>query len=352
MAGDVIFIPPIGTSVTAYGAIRRPAIYELKKEKTTKDLIDIAGGLMPDADAKLAQLERIDSSGRREMRNVNLTADQGRATELVNGDKLRVPAIRPTLENSVELTGAVLRPGAFQYRDGLRLSDVLSSFDELQPSADRHYIMIRREVPPQERVEVVSADLDRALGARGSADDVQLRPRDKIIVLDLTANRERTVEPIIAELELQTSAREPAQVVSTFGEVRAPGRYPLEPAMHVSDLIRAGGSLEDSAYTGEAELTRYEVIDGQQRQTALISVNLAALRHGEPSADIELRPYDILTIKKTPQWEEPGTVELSGELRYPGKYPILRGETLSSALRRAGGVTDLAFEEGTVFTRE
>ena len=37
--------------------------------------------------------------------------------------------------------------------------------------------------------------------------------------------------------------------------------------MHVSDLIRAGGSLEDSAYSGQAELTRYEVVDGDVRQT-------------------------------------------------------------------------------------
>jgi protein involved in polysaccharide export with SLBB domain len=352
MPGDVIFIPPIGATVTAYGAIRRPAVYELKKEKTTKELIDIAGGLSPDADARLAQLERIDTSRRREMRNVNLATDEGRATELMNGDKLRVPAIRPTLENSVELSGAVFRPGAFQYREGIRLTDILGSFDELRPGADRHYVVIRREVPPEEKVEVISADLERALSARGSADDPQLRPRDKIAVLDLTANRARAVAPIIAELELQASALKPAQVVATLGEVNAPGRYPLEPSMHISDLIRAGGSLDDSAYTGEAELTRYEVIDGQQRQTALISVDLAAIRHGEASANLELRPYDILVIKKTPQWEAPGTVVLSGEVRYPGKYPILRGETLSSVLRRAGELTDLAFEEGAVFIRE
>jgi protein involved in polysaccharide export with SLBB domain len=350
--GDVIFIPPIGPTVTSYGAIRRPAVYELKKEKTTRELIEIAGGLSPDADPKIAQLERIDSSGRREMRNVNLTTDEGRATQLMNGDKLRVPAIRPTLENSVELSGDVFRPGAFQYRAGLRLTDILGSFDELRPSADRHYVLIRREIPPDERVEVVSADLERALTARGSADDVKLQPRDKIIVVDLNANRARTVAPIIAALELQASALKPAQVVSTFGEVKAPGRYPLEPSMHVSDLIRAGGSLDDSAYTGEAELTRYEVIDGQQRQTALISVDLSAIRHGELSADIELKPYDVLLIKKTPQWEVPGSIVLSGEVRYPGRYPILRGETLSSVLRRAGELTDLAFAEGTVFIRE
>jgi polysaccharide biosynthesis/export protein len=352
MPGDVIFIPPIGPTATAYGAVRRPAIYELKKENTAEQLVEIAGGLSPDADAGLAQLERIETSQLREMRNINLSTSAGRNTAISNGDKLRVPAIRPTLENSVELSGYVFRPGAFQYRAGLRLTDVLGSFDELRPNADRHYVMIRRVLPPDQRIEVISADLERALKARGSAADPELQPRDRIIVFDLSANRARTVAPIIEDLRLQASASNPSHMVVISGEVRAPGLYPLEPSMHISDLIRAGGSLEDSAYTGEAELDRYEVVDGKERETALLEVNLAAIRHNEPGADLELRPYDILVIKKTPQWETPGSIVLNGELRHPGRYPIQHGETLSSVLRRAGGFTDIAFAEGAVFTRE
>jgi polysaccharide export outer membrane protein len=352
MPGDVIFIPPIGVTATVFGAVRRPAIYELKKEKTAETLVWVAGGLSPDADAGLAQLEHIEASRLREMRNIDLTSNAGRNVEIMNGDKLRVPAIRPTLENSVELSGYVFRPGAFQFRAGLRLSDVLGSFDDLRPNADRHYVMIRRAVPPEEKVEVISADLERALGARGSAVDPQLRPRDRIIVFDLTANRARTVAPIVDDLKLQASAAKAAQVVVIGGEVRVPGTYPLEPSMHVSDLIRAGGSLEDSAYTGEAELNRYEVVDGNDRQTELLKVNLAAIRRNEPGADLELKPYDILVIKKTPQWEVPGSIVLNGEVRHPGRYPIHRGETLSAVLIRAGGLTDLAFEEGAVFIRD
>jgi polysaccharide export outer membrane protein len=352
MPGDVIFIPPIGVTATVYGAVRRPAIYELKKEKTAEQVIEIAGGLRPDADGKLAQLERIDSSQLREMRNIDLTSNTGRITELTNGDKLRVPAIRPTLENSVQLSGYVFRPGAFQYRPGLRLTDVLGSFDELRPNADRHYIMIRRQVPPEQKIEVISADLERALSAPGSAADPQLRARDEIIAFDLTANRSRTVAPIIEDLRLQATTTVPAQMVAINGEIRVPGTYPLEPSMHISDLIRAGGSLEDSAYTGDAELSRREVVDGKERQTELIAVNLAAIRRKEPGADLELKPYDNLVIKKTPQWELPGSIILSGELRHPGRYPIQRGETLSSVLRRAGGLTDLAFDEGAIFIRE
>lgn len=351
MAGDVIFIPPIGKTVSVDGAVKRPAIYELKSEKTVVQAVDIAGGLLPDADEKTGQLERILPSSLRQMRNIDLTLPQGRDTELANGDKLDIPAIRPTLENSVKLSGYVYRPGKFEYRTGLRLSDILS-FNELRPNADVHYIMIRREIPPEERVEVVSADLKRALAARGSSADPELRPRDEIIVFNLSSNRDRILEPILRDLELQASPDAPEQIVSIDGKVKAPGRYPLEPAMHVSDLIRAGGSLEDAAYRGQAELTRYQIVDGDARRTELIPVNLAAIWRGDPAADLALQPFDVLVIKPISMWVEPGSIELKGEMRFPGLYPIHQGETLYGVLQRAGGLTSAAFPEGAVLIRE
>jgi protein involved in polysaccharide export with SLBB domain len=352
LPGDVIFIPPIGDTVSVYGSVRRPAIYELKTEKTAAQAIDIAGGLLPDADAKDAQLERILPSSLRQMHNIDLSSALGRSTTLGNGDKLRVPEIRPTLENSVKLSGYVFRPGAFEYHPGLRLTDVLNTFDELKPEADIHYIMIRRVIPPELKVEVISADLKHALAGRGTAADPELRPRDEIMVFNLTANRSRILEPIIRDLELQATPDKPEQVVSIDGRVKAPGKYPLEPTMHVSDLIRAGGSLEDAAYRGQAELTRYAIVDGDARQTELIPVNLAAIRRGDPGSDLQLQPYDTLVIKPIPMWMEPGTIEVLGEVRFPGKYPIHQGETLHTVLERAGGFTSAAFPEGAVYIRE
>jgi protein involved in polysaccharide export with SLBB domain len=352
LPGDVIFIPPIGDTVSVYGSVRRPAIYELKTERTAAQAIDIAGGLLPDADAKDAQLERILPSSLRQMHNIDLSSALGRSTALDNGDKLRVPEIRPTLENSVKLSGYVYRPGAFEYHPGLRLTDVLNTFDELKPEADIHYIMIRRVIPPELKVEVISADLKRALAGRGTAADPELKPRDEIMVFNLTANRSRILEPIIRDLELQATPDKPEQVVSIDGRVKAPGKYPLEPTMHVSDLIRAGGSLEDAAYRGQAELTRYAIVDGDARQTELIPVNLTAIRRGDPGSDLQLQPYDTLVIKPIPMWMEPGTIEVLGEVRFPGKYPIHQGETLHGVLERAGGFTSAAFPEGAVYIRE
>ena len=62
-------------------------------------------------------------------------------------------------------------------------------------------------------------------------------------------------------------------------------------------------------------------------------------------------PYDYLNIKEVSRWRDAESVTIRGEVTFPGTYPIRRGERLSSLLERAGGLTDLAFPAGSVFTR-
>jgi polysaccharide biosynthesis/export protein len=121
--------------------------------------------------------------------------------------------------------------------------------------------------------------------------------------------------------------------------------------MRVSDLIRAGGSLAESAYGGQAELARYTVIDGVERQTDLIRIDLAAVLKGDPGANIELKAFDSLSVKELSLWGQQEQVTLSGQVRFPGVYVIRQGETLKSVLQRAQGLTQYAFPEGSVFTR-
>ena len=351
--GDVIFIPPVGKTVSITGEVRRPAIYELAGESTARQLIALAGGLTPQADPAMARIERIDDQQRRVTFDVDLAAEtRGAAAALAAGDVLRVLPIRMTLENSVVLAGHVLRPGALQYRPGMRISDVIPSLDELRPHADPHYVLIRRELPPDWSVSVVSADVAQALASPGSEHDIPVMARDRIFVFDRESSRDRTIVPLLDELRLQSRIGEPMQVVEIGGRVKAAGRYPFEPGMRVSDLIRAGGGLEDAAYGGQAELTRHRVVNGESRSSELLVVDVAAILRGDASADVELEPYDFLNVKEMPQWSRQESVEIQGEVRFPGFYPVRRGETLHSVMQRAGGLTDLAFAEGSIFLRE
>jgi protein involved in polysaccharide export with SLBB domain len=119
----------------------------------------------------------------------------------------------------------------------------------------------------------------------------------------------------------------------------------------VADLLRAGGGLDQAAYPREAELTRFQLANGERRESVLMTVRLDEVAAGTQAADIVLQPFDHLVIKEMPEWSEQESMLILGEVRFPGEYPIRRGETLRSVIERAGGLTELAFKEGSVFTR-
>lgn len=350
--GDVIFVPPVGSTVSVAGELHRPAIYEIKNESTVADLINLAGGLTSQADPIKAMLSRVDESERRVVLRVDLFGPNAQAQKLRNGDVLRVTRLKPTLDAGVSLQGHVFTPGNYEYRAGMHLSDIIHSVDDLEPNADLHYLLIRREIPPDRRISVVSVDLSEALKAPGSAADVQLQPRDQIMVFDLASGRDHIIQPVLDELRLQSNIDHPTAVVHVDGRVKVPGEYPLESGMKITDLVRAGGGLADAAYGGKAELTRYRVEDGQTRRTELIEIDLADALRGDPKENLTLEPFDILSVKEVSQWHTQEAVTLAGEVRFPGRYDIKRGETLVSVLARAGGLTEFAFPEGSVFTRD
>ena len=347
--GDVIFIPPVTSTVAVDGEVNRPAIYELRGETTVAQIVQLAGGLTSQADTRRAALVRVDAQRSRMVVDVPLGSG-GNGELLRNGDSLRVLRLSPTLDGGVVLEGHVFRPGPVAWREGLRLIDVLPSVDELRPNADVNYVLIRRELPPDRRLAVFSADLTQALRDPSSAENVVLAPRDHIIVFDFESGRQELMAPLIDELRRQSRIDRPSELVRIDGRVKARGEYPLEPQMRLSDLVRAGGGLQDAAYASKAELTRYRHT-GEVRQTEHIVIDLAAVLRGDPSADLMLHPFDFLNIKEVPEWSEQEQVSLLGEVKFPGTYPIQRGETLRSVISRAGGLTALAFPEGAVFTR-
>jgi len=351
LPGDVIFIPPVGPTVAVDGEVHRPAIYELRGNASAADVVTLAGGLTPEADPRTAYLSRIDEQQRRIVVDVDLTSPASRTEGMRNGDALRVSRLRPTLDSGITISGHVHQPGAVAYRSGLRLSDAIRSLDDLRPNADTHYVLIRRELPPGQRIAVLSADLAAALRAPGSEADVLLMPRDQLTVFDLQAGRDGVIEPLLRDLKLQSNAAQPTESVSVSGAVKVKGEYPLEQGMRIADLVRAGGGLDDSAFTQSAELTRLRVI-GAERQTETIEIDLAAALSGDPAENLPLQPFDILLVKETPEWRQQESVRIDGEVRFPGEYPIRRGESLRSVLQRAGGLTPFASARAAVFTRE
>jgi polysaccharide biosynthesis/export protein len=304
---------------------------------------------MPEADPRTARLERIDQRRNRTVVDLDLSTPQGRAPACRPATCCASRPIRDSLEGAVSLEGHVHRGGGVQFQAGMRLTDLIGSLDELRPLADTALrAHPARDGPtrgvgglgrPGGRVrDPGSAAKCRCRRATG----VCLRPRQQ------PRPRDRADPPPTSTARAGATSR--CRPSAVGGRVKVPGQYPLEPGMRVSDLIRAGGSLDQAAYGGTAELARYEVIDGERRQTEVIPIDLKPRPRRRP-------PPTVAAAVRLPGHQgdagvaRPGVHGPGRRGRFPGRYPVRRGETLRSVIERAGGLTDLAFVEGSVFTR-
>ena len=113
--------------------------------------------------------------------------------------------------------------------------------------------------------------------------------------------------------------------------------------MRVSDLIFAGGNLRETSYKHEAELTRYQIVDGERRELHHVIIDLAGILSGDVGTDLPLLPYDRLLIRRIKNWRRDEVVQVSGEVAFPGSYPIEEGERLSNLIERFGGFLDEAY---------
>jgi protein involved in polysaccharide export with SLBB domain len=141
--------------------------------------------------------------------------------------------------------------------------------------------------------------------------------------------------------------------VQVHGEVLHPGTYPLSRAMTMADLVRMAGGFNRSALLDDADLASYDIKDGKQVLSRRDTVKIGeAVNNPGSSADIALKPGDVLTIHQISGWNDIGSsVSLEGEVTYPGPYGIQEGERLSSVLKRAGGFRPTAYPMGAVLVR-
>lgn len=352
LPGDVIFVPPIGRTVGIYGEVKRPAIYELRNEKTIAQVLAMAGGLLPTAAPNAIQIQRILPNGDRTVLDIDASSAKGADMLVADGDTVDVRSVLDTNHDYVRLSGYVERPGLYQWHKGMRLTDLLPTLDLLPARADLNYVLIKRELPPDLQIDVLSTRLDRAIAHPDSVDNVLLQPRDEVMVFSLTDDRAQLIEPIIEQLKAQARIDDPERVVHVSGDVAFPGAYPLEGGMRVADLIRAGGGLSQQAYTLDAELVRYKIVDNNLRETERVPVDLAAVLRGDSVKNLELKPFDTLHIKRMPEWYKSRmAVQVKGEVTFPGTYVIQKGEKLSELIKRAGGLTKWAFPKGAVLLR-
>lgn len=176
--------------------------------------------------------------------------------------------------------------------------------------------------------------------------------RDReILALSASFNRTELLHPLLQKLRAQVRRGADPMIASVSGEVKVPGDYPRAENADVASLIAAAGGLTQSAYLNRAELTRAVLAsDKNGIEAQNIAVNLSQVFAGE--TNVALHDRDRLNVFPVPDWNIERTIELRGEVRFPGRYTIQRGEMLSSVIQRAGGLNRNAFMQGAIFTRE
>ncbi len=345
-AADVIYIPTVGDLVSVEGQVLRPAIYELKGGESVADLVSLAGDLGPKAFSASSRLERINDDGFMTVMDLNLKQSKDTAIVLQAGDHLVIDAITDYKKDIVTVSGAVRHAGQFAWREGMRVSDIISDRDKLNPAADLDVSMLVRELDGSTDIKVMIFELGNVFSDPSSKDNLELESRDKIIVLADYQDRADAVAPFIANLKRQTSIGELPKVVRSGGSVRYPGEYPLSKGMTIRDIINLSGGLTESAYSQSAEIYRTDLSDPNRAVNSIILSDLTS-RSSSP-----LEPSDYVEFRTIPEFRESETITLEGEFVFPGTYVFEKGELLNSVIQRAGGFTEEAFIDGSIFLRE
>ncbi len=323
---DIMLLQPKNVLVAVVGDVRKPGKYLLSSLNTVLDAVIQAGGPTQHGSLRNIQLLRqgklfatVDLYG------FLMNGHNDNDTFLQAGDRIYVPLSK----NRVTIRGEVKRPSIFELKnDGKeRLTDLIELADGF---SDFAYL---------DKVEIssLSENGQRALSYVNFNDIIAGDSLQNILLSNEDAVR------VFSKLE-QLHKRK----VSIFGEIRRPGAYDLEDNMHLSDLILKSGNLTRKAYTLEAEVAK--IAPGEP--THFMKVNLQHINDGtDGKEDILLDEDDQVFIRKIPKWEVDLTVDVHGEVMFPGKYAIVKDSTyLSEVLAKCGGFTEDAFlQEAYVF---
>src|SRR3984893_2854869 len=324
-SGDTLLVSPTGPQVTVDGMVRRPAIYELRSEKTLADALDLAGGILPAAALQHIEVQRLVAHEKRTMLTLDIsaTSDANSITKQLNafkiqgGDQIHIFPIAPYNESAIYLQGHVLRPGRYSFADDMKVTDLIRSYADLLPEPAGHYAEIVRLNPPDYRPSVESFDLADALANPAAAPKLQAHDTVRVF----------------GRYDF-----EPSPQVWIGGEVVTPGTYATSGQIRLRDAIYLAGGVSPDASLDSAQLFRTQP-DGTLR---ILSVNLGGALTGNPSDNILLQSRDRLLVHRNSAQVDLASVDIKGEVAKPGRYPLTTNMHVEDLIQVAGGLTRTA----------
>ncbi|NOT92845.1 SLBB domain-containing protein [Ferruginibacter sp.] len=348
---DFVILQTVEKSVKAEGKFKRPMFYQLKKDEGMKALLKYSGGLLKDAFSSGVKIYRTELE-QQTIKDVNATAiinptndDRYKNIDvpLVDGDIVKVIAVNPGLYNKVEIKGEVSYPGQYEIRKGDKLFDLINRAGGITRNTY----------------------LPRAYIFRGGGDSTNIKTsRVDVNLTDITSNDTSSIfnVPIFSNDQIMLFNNNQfgdRQYVEIFGEVRKEGKINKYGGMTLQDLLYLAGGLKQSAEFGRIEIASVLDIDSAKREQTPTRVILKQIKVSPnldvdtASANIVLKPFDQVYVRKNPTFELQQLVQINGLIKYPGPYPRLnKYERLSSYIDRAGGIKENADLGGAILYRK
>jgi len=298
--------------VHVVGKVLRPGTYELSSVSTILAALEAAGGPSDGGSYRSARLMRGDSRiAELDLYRYFLEGRRVGDGTLREGDTVFVPG----RGRAVSVLGQLRRPGFYELREGEGLGELLSFCGGFTAEASTEVLALERILPEESRepgrADRVQIDL--------SSTDIgfPLLDGDRILVRAIESRVDRWVE--------------------IFGNVKQPGRYAWSEGMTAASLVAlAGGPWEDTLL----ERALLDRMDATGRRFSA-DMNLGRQLGGE-DPPVTIRNFDRLTVFSIWDIEDRATVDISGDVRRPGRFEFREAVSLRDLLLKAGGLLESA----------
>jgi protein involved in polysaccharide export with SLBB domain len=336
---DYLVIGTVGKLVSIAGAVKRPMTYELLPNEELTQLIKYTGGLNANAMASRSQVQRYISKNQRLLPvNLDSLAQLKLDFALQNGDAVTIGRVNDDLENRVEVKGPVYFPGVFPIVLGDRVSDLI-----LKAGGLREQILLKRaylvRTEKDETRKYIPLNVETLVRNSSDEGNVVLQKNDVLL--------------LYSEAEFLDKF-----TVNINGEVKNPVTLAYKEGLTLGDVLVLAGGIKISAELTKIEISRSNIFapnykPGEPYQTSTISLTIPKeITENQEVLKMQLLPFDIVSVRRIPNFEFQKTVELRGEFQYPGIYVIQdKGFTVNDVVKLAGGLTPFAFAEGAKFDR-
>lgn len=330
--GDVIVVGPYDCLVNITGKVKRPMFYEMKKNESLESLLKYAGGFASGAYKKAVRVNR--KTGR-EYAVFNVEEFDMSGFRIADGDSVSVDSILPRYRNTVEIKGAVFRPGMYQLGDGINsVRTLIEHAEGLTEEAFTNRAVMHR-MKADRTLKVVSVDVDGIMSGRIA--DIALKENDVLFI----PNKQETMTE---------------RTITIHGEVQYPGIYKYADNETLEDFVLQAGGLKETASTVKVDVSRRVSNNKALSTDSIIARTYSfALKDGfviDGEPGFTLQPFDEVYVRKSPAYSEQQNVTIEGEVMFGGTYTLSkRNARLTDLLEAAGGVTDQAYIKGARLER-